>query len=279
MSDQHNVDPLQHLVERFVFRAREEFESRLAQWATDLSREEVHEVLGALLARQATLACEMAMCPSIWNGHTAPLLLRAMADVYISLAWVIQDPVPRSRQFIYYGLGQAKLELEHRKAELKARPAKSPEEQEFPQILEAWINHQRWSFLTDVNLGSWSGISTRKMAEAAGCLDFYNYVYTPFSACTHSMWNYIGIYNLMECRNPLHKFHQRGAMGDAPIDPHYLYLAAKYLQKAFSTFDDAIGTKVTGESAFEILCREFENFPREPAMECENFEEPPAPVS
>jgi hypothetical protein len=270
VSEQHDVDPVRHLVEEFVSRAREEFENRLAQWPTDLSREEVHEVLGALLARQVTLACEMAMCPSIWNGHTAPLLLRAMADVYISLAWVIQDPVTRSRQFIHYGLGQEKLQLEHRKAELKARPAESAEEEEFVEVIEAWINRQRWSFLTDVNLGSWSGISTRKMAEEAGCLDFYNYVYTPFSACTHSMWNHIGIYNLKECRNPLHKFHQQGAMVDAPIDPHYLYLAAKYLQKAFATFDAAMGTKVTWDAAFAVLCREFEDFPRDPTVEGEN---------
>jgi hypothetical protein len=138
MSEQHDVDPLQHLVEQFVSRAREEFESRLAQWPTDLSREEAHEVLGALLARQVTLACEMAICPSIWNGHTAPLLLRAMADVYVSLAWVIQDPVTWSRQFIHYGLGQAKLQLEHRKAELKARPAESAEQEELVEVLEAW---------------------------------------------------------------------------------------------------------------------------------------------
>jgi hypothetical protein len=59
-------------------------------------------------------------------------------------------------------------------------------------------------------------------------------------------------------------------MIDAPIDPHYLYLAAKYLQKAFATFDAAIGTKVTGDTAFAVLCREFENFPREPAIEGES---------
>jgi hypothetical protein len=59
-------------------------------------------------------------------------------------------------------------------------------------------------------------------------------------------------------------------MVDAPIDPHYLYLAAKYLQKAFATFDAAMGTKVIGDSAFAVLCREFEDFPRDPTVEGEN---------
>jgi len=30
------------------------------------------------------------------------------------------------------------------------------------------------------------------MAEEAGCIDFYNYVYSPFSGCVHSMWQHIG---------------------------------------------------------------------------------------
>jgi hypothetical protein len=187
MSEHPDVDPVQKMVAHFISRAREEMDARLGQWTIDLTREEVHEVLGALLARQVTLACEMAICPSFWTGHTAPLVIRAMADVHISLAWVIQEPVTRSRQFIHYGLGQAKLQLEHRKAELKTRERVSTEEEQYIESLEAWINQQRWTFLTDVNLGSWSGISTRKMAEEAGCLDFCSYVYTPFSACTHSM--------------------------------------------------------------------------------------------
>jgi hypothetical protein len=123
--------------------------------------------------------------PSSWNGHIAPLLLRAMADVYINFAWVLCDPGDRAKKFILYGLGQAKLELEHRRADLASREAKVGELERI-QIQEDWINKQRATFLTDVNVGSWSGISTRTMADEAGCIDFYNYVYTPFSACTHS---------------------------------------------------------------------------------------------
>jgi hypothetical protein len=33
------------------------------------------------------------------------------------------------------------------------------------------------------------------MAEQAGLLDFYNYVYTPFSQCAHSTWYHVGRYN------------------------------------------------------------------------------------
>jgi hypothetical protein len=99
------------------------------------------------------------------------------------------NPGPRDQVSAIYPLRAwaGKATIGARKAELKARALESKEEEELVEVLEAWINRQRWSFLTDVNLGSWSGISTRKMAEEAGCLDFYNYVYAPFSACTHSM--------------------------------------------------------------------------------------------
>jgi hypothetical protein len=92
------------------------------------------------------------------------------------------------------------------------------------------------------------------MAEEAGCLDFYNFVYTPFSACTHSMWHHVARYNLKQCQNPLHRFHAAPDVPEAPsLDPHYLYLGAKYLQKTFATFDNAVGTTIDFQSAFDLL--------------------------
>jgi Family of unknown function (DUF5677) len=197
---------LEETVEAFVGRARDEFEYRLKKWPPDLSHNDVREVIGALLARQVTLAVQLASSLSNWNGHIAPLFLRTMADVYINVAWVLRDPDDRAKKFILYGLGQAKLELEHRRADLATREPKRGEI-ERNQIQEDWINRQRATFLTDVNLGSWSGISTRTMADEAGCIDFYNYVYTPFSSCTHSTWHHVAMYNLSPCNNPLHRYH------------------------------------------------------------------------
>jgi hypothetical protein len=259
MADNPEGDLVARLIERFLARAHEELDDRLAQWPTDLARQEVHEVVGALLARQVTLASELASSPGIWNDSVAPLVLRAMADLYITVAWIMKNPVDRSRKFIHFGLGQAKLQLEHRKAELATRDPE-PREQEFLQALEAWINRQRFTFLTDVNLGSWSGISTRKMAEEAECLDFYNYVYTPFSACAHSTWQHVAIFNLKECGNPLHRFHSVPAIPEAALDPHYVYLGAKYLQKTLATFDSAFGTTTTLQSALDVLCQDLQAF-------------------
>jgi hypothetical protein len=243
---------LQEVVEAFARQANEDLEFRLKKWPTDLKHNDVHEVVGALLARQVTLAIQLASSLSNWNGHIAPLFLRAMADVYINFAWVLCDPDNRAKKFILYGLGQAKLELEHRRADLATREAKVGE-LDYIQIQENWINRQRAVFLTDVNVGSWSGISTRTMADEAGCLDFYNYVYTPFSSCVHSTWSHVARYNLSPCNNPLHRYHSVPAIIDPPPDPDYLHLAARYLQKTFAKFDEALGRPTKRKTALRVL--------------------------
>ena len=253
----------------FVAQAQVELEERWKNWKIDLSQSEVYEVVGALLARQVTLARQLAEYPSIWNGHIAPIILRAMADVYISLAWVLKEPVDHSRKFVLYGLGQAKLQLEHRKAQIGNREL-TPEEKTLIKTSESWINSQRFTFLTEVNIGNWSGISTREMAEEAECVDFYNYVYTPFSACTHSMWHHIARYNLRQCVNPIHQYHQIPCDSELPMDPYYFYLAAKYLQKTFSAFDKKMGIQVNVPSAFEHLCEGLDKLAQDNEQEYPN---------
>jgi hypothetical protein len=252
--DEAELKCVDEALDRFAHRISDELFRRWEQWRVDLSQAEVYEVVGALLARQVTLATQLARCPHMWNGHVAPLILRAMADVFISAAWILGDPLERARKFIQYGLGRLKLDLEHRRAEVNPSDPKS---HKYIEIQEDWINQQRFSFLVDVDLSpSWAGMSTRQMAEEAGHLDFYNYVYMPFSGCTHSMWQHIGRYNLETCINPLHRYHRVAACPDVPLDIDYLYLAAKYVQKTFTMFDDATGVKLEGKSAFELLVDE-----------------------
>jgi hypothetical protein len=153
MNEASFFEQVEQLIGAFVKQARLELQERWGNWPIDISKNEMHEVVGALLARQVTLARQIAECPSIWNGHIAPIILRAMADVYISLAWVLNEPLERSQKFIFYGLGQDKLQLEHRKAEIGER-LPTPQEKMLIEASEAWINSQRFTFLTEVNIGS-----------------------------------------------------------------------------------------------------------------------------
>jgi hypothetical protein len=252
MTDAGQSIDLETVILDYMRDADRELAERLAAWPPDFAHIQVHEVIGGLLARQATLAKEIAGAPSLWNGHSAPVLLRAMADVHINLAWLILDPPTRCLKYIAFGLGQAKLELEHRRAEIGTRTP-TPDEAAMLDAREAWINLQRATFLQDVDLGKWSGLSVRQMADEAGCLDFYHYVYTPFSGAAHSMWHHVAPYNLRTCGNPLHRYHRVPESPMLEPDLQYLLLAAKYWDKSLDAFDAQFGLAAKLPSARQSL--------------------------
>ncbi len=232
-------EQIRELIDAIEVRVRQELRARCAAYKPDFRAPEVFNVVTALLARQATLAIELASAPQLWNGHSAPLFLRAMTDVHITLSWILLDPTTRARQYIDHGLGQAVLGLEHRKKEMEHVTDDSKEKLE--KIIaaeESWINAQKWGFLVDVNVGSWSGKTTRQMAEEAGILDFYNYVYTPFSQCAHSTWYHVGRYNSWPSESPLTRQLWMPYIRDASSDIWNLNLLAKYLDKSFNLFDE-----------------------------------------
>ena len=183
----------------------------------------------------------------------SPLFLRAMADVYIVLAWIFKEPQTRSEKFIDKGLGSIKLEIEHRKRQLEEDDDADPGLSTIVDYWELWLSSQRMDAFVDVNLGSWSGLSTRKMAEEADCLDFYNYVYQPFSAAVHSTWPHVSDKNMLYCRNPAHRFHWVAVSLDLQPDPYWLLLAGKYLEKAFNRFDQETGVISDMPSAYVQL--------------------------
>ena len=128
------------------------------------------------------------------------------------------------------------------------------------ELLERWINSQQYGFLTDVNLGSWAEINQRKMAEEVGETNFYNYCYTSYSAGVHSMWHHIGVYNLEQCMNPLHRYHKVPVVLELGADVQILLLAGKYLQMVFDLFDTNTETKTKSSSAFQMLQQRLREF-------------------
>lgn len=245
-------DELRTIVKRFRANARAELDHRWSEWPLDPTVLHVHEVVGALLARQVSLAGNLAAAPSMWNPHAAPVMLRAMADVIITLAWILESPDQRAQKYVLYGLGQLKLETEHRRAVLDSENP-DPGELAIIESHEAWITEQRYPFLTEVNVGAWSETSTRKMAEEAGLLEFYNFVYQTFSGATHSAWHHVGRFNVIYCQNPLHRYHRTPDDPQLPLDPWFLRLAGKYLARAFDVFDNKVQLPAPPVSAFDTL--------------------------
>lgn len=209
-------------------------EERWRQIPLELYDSEVYEVLGGLLARQTTLSIQLAENPNIWNPHIAPIILRSMIDAHITFAWIlIDDFEKKAKQYILYGLGQEKKLVEHFKNEL----ADNPDLKDMIEFKEKWIEAQRYPFLTEVNLGSWSGTNTRQMANDIGCESLYKFSFEPFSAIAHNMWQHIEMFNLKKCTNPLHKYHRVPTISNLPLSEDYVYRSSKYLNMSFIAFD------------------------------------------
>ncbi len=186
-------------------------------------------------------------------GHPGARLVRragrrdqsAMADVHVVSAGSLRDPLKRSRRFIYFGLGQEKLHLEH----LESQGI----DNETTRSQRAWIDAQRYTFVTDVNVGAWSETSVRKMAKEADLLDFYRFRYHPLSAAAHSMWNHVATFNLRPCTNPLHRYHHVPEIPDLPPDIGLWDMTAGLLRETFALFDAAFAISVALTSSVELL--------------------------
>lgn len=229
------------LIERYAALVEESVEQRWNAIDLDLYEVEAFQVVGGLLARQATLTIQLARSPGIWNGHIAPLVLRSMVDAHIALAWILKDKVARAKQYILYGLGQEKLYIEHLKKGLPLSQDGGPMA-DLVRAKEAWLNSQRRDFLTEVNVGSWSGANTRDMAKDADCEALYNYAYMPFSGAVHSMWQHVSTYSLKSCQNPLHKYHLVPCVNaEVGVDGDYVFRSAKYFSRSCEVIDQHFG--------------------------------------
>jgi hypothetical protein len=181
-----------------------------------------------------------------------------MADVYINIAWIFEAPTERSKKFIEFGLGQEKLFIEHQKKNILENGS-DPEKNDYIKALEGWVDSQCLMFLVEVNIGSWSEMTTRQMAQEANCLDFYRFVYSPFSSGTHSTWQQIAKYNLVQCANPLHKHHlipHYYNRNENTWDYSYFSNALKYLEKSYRLFDEKTGVKVNAKSSYDFFTKE-----------------------
>jgi hypothetical protein len=190
------------------------------------------ELSGGLFCRHVSLTSKFIQTPNLWTGELGAIILRSICENYITQAWIQKDKTQeRCAKFINYGLGQMKLHLERTKEEFSKLENVSNEQQQYLEFQEYMINRERYEFLLDVNVGDWSGIGVRQMAIEAGCKDFYDFVYSPFSESTHGTWNHLIKYNLTEEGDPLAMNIKKPRILVTPPDFHYVELAIKYMDK------------------------------------------------
>lgn len=258
-SEYPSQNSLEKLVSEYCEIIKRALDERWQKFNIKLYDSETYEVIGGLLARQVTLTTQLAMAPQIWNGHIAPLILRSMTDAHITLAWILCEPKDRAKKYILYGLGQTKLLIEHLKKSLDEQP-NYEQVKKMIEVKEMWLNSQRQDILIEVNVGSWSEISTREMAIDADCESIYHFAYVPFSGVAHNMWQHISFYNLEICRNPLHKYHKVPTITNPPLNIDFLYRSTKYVDRSFGLFDKVFNIKVETPMPLDWLMEKFENF-------------------
>ncbi len=268
MSEADRMQPAWELIETFVQHLYDRVQVRWDVWQNGSEERFVYEVIGGLLARQATLAAEFARNPGVWNPHSSPLFFRSMVDNIITMAWILQEPDKRAKEFMLHGLGQENLLLEHRKASIREQGL-DPDEDETTKEWEQSLNSERYTFLTDVNVGSW-GPSPREMAEETDLLELHQFDYAHWSGTTHNMWQHIYRFNLKYCENPLHGYHRVPSLPYLGPMPELLLRAAEYFDKSIEVFDKATEIAVGDRSATEVLERPFEEAPEPPEDESDS---------
>ncbi len=216
---------------------------RWGKYKPEIYDNNVSETVGGLLARQATLAVEFAGNPGIWNPHIAPLILRCMTEAHITLAWILEEPSKRSREYIRFGLGQEKLFIEYLENESDSMPEGEEDLviEKMVEVRKDWLHSQLQEWAIEINVGSWSGKSARVMAQEAGCESLYKFVYVPFSGPVHNMWQHVGIYNVEPCVNPLHKYHKVPVVSNFDPHPDFLYRSSKYVSRTYKLIEDKLG--------------------------------------
>lgn len=253
-----------------VFRERltSQLHDRWAMWLHGHEKRIVHEVVGGLLARQITLAVEFISNPSTWNAHSAPLFLRSMAENCITIAWILKEPEERAEKFVAYGLGQENLLLEHAKVILQYTGI-DPSDDADIEKWERWLNSERYTFLTEVNVGNW-GPSLREMAEEVGLISLHRNDYARWSGSTHSMWHHVVRFNLEPCTTPLHGYHRIPTILRSTPEAAFMLTAAEYVDLSLRSFDEATGIRLEGLSAVETLNQELEKMPKVPGYEADS---------
>lgn len=138
--------------------------------------------------------------------------LRSVMEVFVVLHYLTkEDNLTLWRQYRKYGTGQTKL------AFLKYIREKNVPDFIDLDELHSIANEDRWMELEDIELGNWAGSNLRKMAEVAGIKDVYDRYYDWTSGYVHGQWASARSAVMVNCLNPLHRFHLIPATQSLPM--------------------------------------------------------------
>ena len=181
----------------------------------------------------------------------APLILRSMVEKCITITWILKAPAERAQMYIAYGLGQETLLLEQAKAGLQESGVDPDKDTEIVEW-ERWLNSQRYTFLTEVNVGNW-GPTLREMAQEVDLLDLHRNDYSRWSSATHTCGIMSSDLTSQYCTNPLHGYHRVPLIQRLSLEPGFLQHAAGVYGYCDTELRRGRGINIDDLSAVEVL--------------------------
>jgi len=158
--------------------------------------------------------------------------MRILAETRIVITWMdLQDPAIYA-QYQNYGRGKAKLMRRHLETLIETSGEAVPiDVRELAERLKKKAGGDLGEAFQEVSVDTtFSGLTMRKMAEEAGLMDVYRYLYQPTSGVTHGEWWAIEDYAMQRCVNPLHMVHHIPSFQpEFPIEPMYSRLLVAQL--------------------------------------------------
>jgi hypothetical protein len=212
-------------------------QSEQTAFLSDPEADDPNEVLLGLASRMYRLLYAFLDRPSSWVPDTAALHLRPLVDARILSGWLIaKNDRALFEAYRSHGLGRLKLLREHIKEDLGDDPPENA--REMLEQFDHRVNLEREDWTQPVNLssrcrsearprslsraacfvrtlGSFTGVSQRNMAIAAGLKREYDLSYAPLSGANHGEWPTVRDVDMTICTEPLHRGHRVGKFGPA----------------------------------------------------------------
>lgn len=144
--------------------------------------------------------------PELWPADLIRIILRSLTETCINYSYLISKNDPTLYEaFIKYGSEKEKLLLLHLQDNHKDRTGPTGEDID---LLTALIGGDMKAEVSDATFEpNWSDKNIRGMAEEIGMIDIYRTIYDPTSSDVHGTWPAVRLFNLCECKNPLHRRH------------------------------------------------------------------------
>jgi len=164
------------------------------------------EVVIGIFSRIVRLYITFLKAPELWTRDISNIFIRCILDSSIVLKYLLkQNDINLFQKFIDYGRGKEKLQILHSQ---DTYPNENTAGSENSKELATELGSDFFIESLEINLGNWIDKSARDMAIELNMQKEYALIYNPTSEDIHGSWLSIKKSSLMNCMNPLHRFHR-----------------------------------------------------------------------